>query len=160
MHQLPPIFGPGAGPGARRKAGPGRARTSAWLLFLAALFGLTGLPAERAVAEERMLSSPEIQVLLSGNTARSRLNGPTLQFFDPSGVTLYQGQGAEGLVGKWRIEPGSHNYCIRWGGDEDGWSCYHVLSDGRHYYWYAPDRGKGEYRVPFVIMKGNEMARN
>ncbi|MGH6717994.1 MAG: hypothetical protein ACREER_01635 [Alphaproteobacteria bacterium] len=102
-----------------------------------------------AGAAERRLSGEEVIAALSGNTARGLPPGPEyLQFFDPTGATVYSAPGRQPDRGLWRVD-GSGDYCSQW---RDGaWSCYQVYRDGETLTWVAPESGT---RYPATIVPG------
>ncbi len=102
-------------------------------------------------AEDNMLSAPEVERLLSGNTAEGRWDGnPYRSYFGADGVTIYQPQSGERLTGKWRIDQGSGRYESFW--DAVGWTAYNVLRTDEGFAWSL-----GGKTYPFSMLEGRNL---
>jgi hypothetical protein len=93
--------------------------------------------ARPAVAEEKKLTTDEIQHAFAGNTVHG-MWGQTeyYSFFDPKGATDYTTKsGTE--RGHWRA---AHDqYCSKW--QMSGESCYDIHRDGDRIIWIVPSSG-------------------
>ena len=108
-------------------------------------------------AEERRLTSADIQALLADNTARGEHRGrATRQYFDPNGRTLYQTENGGLEAGRWSTAVETDKYCSHWA--MGGWSCYDVLTDGEVYFWFQKYDSGDDYRSPFYRDRGLQHA--
>ncbi|MFX0541762.1 hypothetical protein ACEWPM_008505 [Roseovarius sp. S4756] len=99
-------------------------------------------------AEDVHLEASEVKQLLSGNTAEGVWDGVAYKsYFGPDGVTIYDPQNGDALVGKWRINSETGEYESFW--DAIGWTSYTVLQTQTGYAW----RRNGEI-YPFTLVEG------
>ena len=106
------------------------------------------LAAASARAEERKLTTDEIQAVFAGNSVHG-LWGKTeyYSFFGANGLTTYTtGQGTD--QGHWRAR--NNQYCSVW--QMSGESCYDILQDGDQIIWVLPSSGK---RYPSTLIPGD-----
>lgn len=81
----------------------------------------------------------QLDEMLRGNTMEGTWAGRAyLQYFDPSGSTLYREQGGEESTGRWRIAENG-DYCSVWP-PSDRWVCYEVRVIGSSLYWKSDDQ--------------------
>ncbi len=113
-----------------------------------------GLPAATQAAE-RTLAGAEIEALLKGSTVDGEATkGRSLQYFDPTGSTTYQGPGEAPSAGRWRVQ--GDKYCSSWP-PSDGWSCYAVEADPDATpptITFVGDSGK---KYPGILVKGRKL---
>ena len=118
------------------------------LLLVAAV---ASIAASVAAAEERKLSTDEIQKTLAGNSVHG-MWGQTeyYSFFDSGGATDYTTkQGTD--RGRWRA---AHDqYCSQW--RMSGESCYDIYRDGDRIIWVVPSSGA---RYDSTLISGQAMA--
>jgi hypothetical protein len=102
------------------------------IAFFALILGGAG------VAEERKLTTEEIQTALAGNTVHG-LWGETeyYSYFDADGRTSYATRRGVDW-GRWRAV--NDRYCSTW--RMSGESCYDILRDGDKIIWVLPSSGK------------------
>ena len=95
-----------------------------FFLTCTALCFLLTLP---AVAAERPLKGPEIDVLIKGNTVTGKTaTGDWKQFFAANGETSYASRGETPSYGSWEVR--GDKFCSQWP-PEEHWSCYDVTGD-------------------------------
>jgi hypothetical protein len=106
-------------------------------LLLASAMACCFLAARPAAAEERKLTTDEIQKAFAGNSVHG-MWGQTeyYSFFDPNGATDYTTKRGTDR-GRWRA---AHDqYCSQW--QMSGESCYDIYRDGERIIWLVPSSG-------------------
>jgi hypothetical protein len=106
------------------------------------------LAAASARAEERKLTTDEIQAVFAGNSVHGQW-GKTeyYSFFGVNGLTTYTTrQGTD--RGHWHAS--NDQYCSVW--QMSGESCYDILQDGDQIIWVLPSSGK---RYPSTLIPGD-----
>ena len=120
-------------------------------LLLAAAIACS-LGARSAAAEEKKLTTDEIQQAFAGNSVHG-MWGQTeyFSFFDPSGATDYTTKRGTDR-GRWRA---AHDqYCSQW--QMSGESCYDIYRDGDRIIWVIPSSGT---RYDSTLMPGEATPR-
>lgn len=104
-----------------------------------------------------LVSGEDLVGVLSGNTAIGNWVGEDYrQFFDPSGATIYQPDGApSGSTGEWRVNVTTGQYESLWP-PFPGWDEYDVFRDGDDWFW----TGAGVELSPFTIVQGDQLSDN
>ncbi|MEM0945646.1 MAG: hypothetical protein AAGI70_17050 [Pseudomonadota bacterium] len=124
-----------------------------FLTILALIVELFILMAAPARAEPDVLTAPEIEALLSGNTAVGDWSGtPYRQFFDENGTTIYVPQGGREDWGRWRTNAETGQYESFW--ERSGWSGYGVAGGDGQYFWVQSDGT----RQPFEMVEGRALS--
>ena len=117
------------------------------------LIGLL-ITASPLAAQSIKLQAHEIDALLRGNTAVGIWDGNSYrQFFDPDGSTIYAQKDARPTVGKWRVDPRSHEYQGIWPNDTE-WEGWFVMEYAGDFYWVS----KSTPPTPFKILEGQQLA--
>ncbi len=117
----------------------------AHLVLVAAI--ACSLAPRSSAAEEKKLTTDEIQKAFAGNTVHG-MWGQTeyFSFFDPSGATDYTTKRGTDR-GRWRA---AHDqYCSQW--QMSGESCYDIYRDGERIIWTIPSGGT---RYDSTLMPG------
>ncbi|MGB1237637.1 MAG: hypothetical protein ACPG4U_05460 [Pseudomonadales bacterium] len=109
------------------------------------------LAAPVSFAQEKKLEGAQINDLFTGHTLNGvHYNKRTLQYFSPTGLTLWIGEGdAAPSEGKWKVE--NDQYCSDFG---SGWGCYDIVNDaaqGVHYFIGE------DFRAPFIVKQGYQL---
>ncbi|ATG46053.1 hypothetical protein PhaeoP83_04463 (plasmid) [Phaeobacter inhibens] len=106
---------------------------------------IAALSATGLAAQEKALTTAEIQELLVGNTVEGIHFGThTRQYFSPSGLTLWIKSGDETpSEARYKIE--DDQYCSSWVGlwSDPEWGCFSIVHDekqGLYYYLAQPPR--------------------
>ncbi|WP_170419084.1 hypothetical protein [Ruegeria atlantica] len=112
--------------------------------------------ASAAVAEEKNLTSAEIETLLRGQTIKGLHYGvETRQYFAPSGLTLWIKEGdAAPSEARYKVE--KDQYCSSWTGlwAEENYGCFSIAHDAEQgLYYFIGDN----FRAPFVALPGFEL---
>ncbi|MBO9398979.1 hypothetical protein J7400_20070 [Shimia sp. R9_2] len=119
-------------------------RTLAFACAFAAFAG------QSALAEEKALSTAQIEELLVGNTVEGiHFGAHTRQYFSQSGLTLWIKSGdAAPSEARYKIEDNA--YCSSWTGlwSEPEWGCFAIHYDeAQGLYYYIAEN----FRAPFVV---------
>ena len=104
-----------------------------------------------ALAEDVQLSAPEVEHLLSGNSAQGTWDSVAyISYFGTDGVTVYAPQNGEQQVGKWRVAPDTGQYEAFW--DAVGWTSYTVLRTDTGFAWKLDGK-----TYPFTVLEGRAL---
>ncbi|WP_324753136.1 hypothetical protein [Roseovarius sp. Pro17] len=112
---------------------------------------LLGAAGTAAYAEGDTLSAPEVERLLTGNTAEGKWDGNSYRsYFGADGITIYQPQTGERLTGKWRVDEGTGLYESFW--DTVGWTAYAVMRTDEGFAWSLDGK-----TYPFAMLEGRNL---
>ncbi|RBW53700.1 hypothetical protein [Ruegeria sp. A3M17] len=118
---------------------------------------LIGCAASMASAEEKLLSSADIETLFQGATIKGLHYGvETRQYFSTSGLTLWIKEGdATPSEARYKIE--DDQYCSSWTGlwAEEEYGCFSVAQDADQGLYYFLSDG---FRAPFVLNDGFDLS--
>ncbi|MFX0545146.1 hypothetical protein ACEWPL_006330 [Roseovarius sp. S1116L3] len=104
-------------------------------------------------AQDTQLGASELAELFTRNTAEGVWDGMAYKsYFGPDGVTIYDPQDGDMLVGKWRINAETGEYESFW--DAIGWTSYAVLRTQTGYAW----RRNGK-TYPFTLVEGRHVSQ-
>ncbi len=115
-------------------------------------FALTfAVMASAAQAQSVKLNGPEIDVLLSGNTAVGDWDGvPYRQYFVPDGTTIFAQENARSARGNRRVE--DEEYQSIWPGDAE-WKGWFVMEYAGQWFWVS----KSTPPTPFEVLEGEQL---
>ena len=121
-------------------------------LLLASVTACCFLAARPSAAEERKLTTDEIQKAFAGNTVHGMWGqAEYYSFFDSNGATDYTTRSGTDR-GHWRA---AHDqYCSQW--QTSGESCYDIYRDGDRIIWDIPSSGT---RYNSTLMPGEATPR-
>ena len=93
-----------------------------------------------------ILSSVEIEELLSGNTAIGEWSGTLYrQVFRSNGATIYLPENTRDSLGEWRVDAVTNTYESRW--EMGGWASYSIGRLGMRYFWIGSSLPPQEFAV-------------
>jgi hypothetical protein len=97
------------------------------------------------------LTAEQVGTLLYGNTIKGTWSGTSyVQFFDTSGVTIYNAEGAPSDRGRWRINAFTGKYESEW--ERTGWTPYTIVMTNDGFAWINRNRLE-----PFVVFEGRQL---
>ena len=100
---------------------------------------------------DEVVSAPELQDLLSGNTITGTWSGTKYtQFFSDEGATVYIPAGRQPEIGRWRVNAQTGQYESWW--EQSGWSRYTVIRTEDGYGWK-----RGDGYEPFTVQQGKQI---
>ena len=101
-----------------------------------------------------LLSSVEIEELLSGNTAIGEWSGTLYrQVFRSNGSTIYLPENTRDSLGEWRVDAVTNTYESRW--EMGGWASYSIGRLGMRYFWIGSSLPPQE----FAVLVGEQLFR-
>ncbi len=116
------------------------------MLLVASLF----LTAPTASYAQEQLNAAQIETLLSGNSIYGTWYGdPYVQYFDPTGPTLYKPENGHSDGGSWRVNHETNEYESWW--RMSGWSSYKVAKTEDGYAWMHHSTLQ-----PFTVTEGDK----
>lgn len=119
--------------------------TRRWVLLLLLAIGLP-------VSADETVSAQDIETLLSGNTIKGTWSGSAyVQYFDPSGMTVYIAEGRPAEFGRWRVNFATDSYESWW--QQTDWVAYTILKTAEGYAWKRSVENE-----PFEVLEGKQIS--
>lgn len=123
-----------------------------FILAIAVCALVAGGADRAALAQDTALTAPEVQHLLSGNTAEGQWDGAHYKsYFDADGTTIYAPANDDPLRGKWRVNAQTGQYESFF--DAVGWTGYTVLRTDAGFAWQHDGQS-----YPFSVVEGRDLA--